>query len=503
MAYEGEKYLLKTHRDLYKRKQVKKSGNSSDSKYEYLHKYLERLKNIIDNEREDLLYHLYNKTCEKYIIKEKNIPKLKSDNTPYTKKDKEGIILNQKKTLSNWFFYLTKNDLDYPFWLRYWIFKSVVTLGSFNNKSNRFNHRSKRTTSSFPELNEKAVNSLCALVTNYVNNKEVPNDELGDLIKSGSFNKLYSKCLKNSLFLSKEEDGIWKTYKSGEGIRLTNDLKGKDTGWCIKNIYEAAEFLEVGNIKIYYTKDSDGSYSVPRLALREVYEDLVEVRGIEESQNVEDSMLDVLEEELNKYNSDYFKQILYSMKYLYYIYKKHLMKKKLTKEELRFIYEIDYRIEVFGEEFSDQRIKKIIEKRDKKQDLALIFDCDIDEVGTKPNDLNRDLICYYGDIKNFGSTTIPEEIHIPKILIGSLVMPRIKSSKGLEKIELISGRLSLFDIDEIENIKKLKFVRDSIFFGKTHDIKMLTKLAKNNKVYIQGVGYDNNLLKEEGISRKR
>jgi len=74
-----------------------------------------------------------------------------------------------------------------------------------------------------------------------------------------------------------------------------------------------------------------------------------------------------------------YKDKIVDMKRLTEIERRNKVGEKLTTEDLRFIYEIDHKINGFGLE-KDPRIKEIKDKRDSKQDYADIFNCQKDQV---------------------------------------------------------------------------------------------------------------------------
>ena len=92
-----------------------------------------------------------------------------------------------------------------------------------------------------------------------------------------------------------------------------------------------------------------------------------------------------------------YQQKISDMKKLTKIYKEYQLR-ELTAKELRFLYEIDKKIVGFGYK-KDPRIEEILNNRNIKKDLSLIFECSEEEIGTNINVLyNKKLMCYYGNL---------------------------------------------------------------------------------------------------------
>ena len=114
--YLGESFLSRLYRDMHISKQVEKSSNISDNKYEKIRKYLQRLEsihyNVKDKNKIKLLKEFY---YDKYVIKKENIDddyfKYLEENAlnrgfghiKYNKfildREKDVIINDQKKSL--------------------------------------------------------------------------------------------------------------------------------------------------------------------------------------------------------------------------------------------------------------------------------------------------------------------------------------------------------------------------------------------------------------------
>lgn len=442
--YGGEEFLNRLYKDLVHSDEVKHTAKGRN-KNEDLAIYLERLNNItkktIDNDRLELLKYFYYK---RYIIKEEDVPESYFTHqeqlalergyghityNKYTKKQEiDSIISEQKASLDSWLDYFISEDTNhYPMWFKYYVFQNVMKIGYFDKEKNEFTKRTSSTIKPFIEINHEAVSMLYDELSKYLDKQKISDIQLEQLIKNGSFSKIYSYITRKldsvKKLTSNSNEGIWKKYEQGSAPEiLFNDIHGKGTGWCTAGgINTASSHLEGGDFHVYYTKDENGEYTNPRIAIRMNYNKIAEIRGIAENQNLESEMECVVEEKLNEFrDKDEYKKKVSDMKILTKIYNKHNNNEELTKEELRFLYEIDSEIIGFGYE-DDPRIEEIKTDRCLKDDLAFIYDIKPEEISIDEQEAlegnkklhygNLDYSCFLHDFKN---VVFPEEI------IGSL-----------------------------------------------------------------------------------
>ena len=475
MNYEGEKFLLKLYRELYNKESVKHSGRISDDKYELLNKYLVRLEKtekVFKSEKIELIKYLKKKYYDKYVIKEEDIDSTREDT-------KKKIINSQKESLDKWIDYLMKEETNYPMWVRYWTFQGMLQLGKYDKDNKKFTKRSKRTTLPFVDINHEALEKTMKEVMAFQKGCKIEDKDLEKLISNGSFGKIYAYNIANIVSnqnTNNTEDGIWKLYMYGEEAKISKALEDKNTGWCITSKTIAANYLEYGKIHIYYTKDKSGEYTIPRICIRQEDLDIAEIKGVlDSSNNLEYSMIDITEEKLNEfYDKEKFKTISEDIKYLTTIYNKHSKNEELTKEELRFLYEIDRIIGNFGWG-KDHRIKEILKTRNSKADIAKIFNCNIEKIAVTKEELTNDnIFIYYGDIEYDKDM----DCIIPPIVIGNIDLKGCLIAKGFEKLEIISGNINGSNLKTAENLSNLKVVAGSADFSNITFAKGLEKLTK-------------------------
>lgn len=526
--YEGEKFLAKLYTDMHLRKEVEHSSLKSDKKNEKIRKYLEREERVhqkaIERGKLDLLKKAY---YDKYVIKEvpekhlEFLDKNQFDLTGHhlTQEQKEEhkrvIIEDQKKSLDNWIDYLTSEDARfYPWWAKYWAFQGMLKIGAYDNENGIYGKRDETTVAPFIELNQEALAKAIDLVIKEVKNEDIES-ELSDLVKQGSFPKLYQILLKkqkDTNYDTKEIEGKWIKYEQGENYqKLWKSLQGYNTGWCTAGEETCKRQIENGDFYVYYTKDKDGEYKVPRLAIRmDGKERIGEIRGVAKGQNVESHLEDILDKKLDGFKDrEAYKRRINDSKLITYIYTKYEHHKELTKEDLKFIYEIDRDIEGFGYQ-KDPRVEEIKQGRDKRKDLACAYDCQEEEIGLneadfrKANEKGIRLKYYIGDLdlsylKSAEGLVFPEKIkgtldlsslesteglELPKE-IRNLYLDGLKSAKGLELPEKV-GELNLKSLESAEGLKLPKEVV-SLILSHLKNVKGLKFPETLEKLYLNNL----------------
>ena len=305
--YAGIEFLSKFFQNLYMSDEVQHTKTNKDNKKEAIQKYMDRLERIhtkADTEtKKELLYSLY---FDKHVIKEKNIP---------YGMDKESIINAQKKSLGMWLEYLSNETANYPTWAKYWAFQGMLKMGSYDETKEVYLKRNKNTIAPFVSANPEIIAKSIETISKLVKGEEVTTDTLEKINKMDSFNKIYSlfeKKYKQNIIDKTSTEGVWKKYNQGsreDAIKLSKSLENMNTGWCtasedmaIKQICGPYDTKNGGDFYVYYTKNNNGEYSIPRIAIRlNNHDEIGEIRGIEDGQNLEEKMVDVLEKKLKEF----------------------------------------------------------------------------------------------------------------------------------------------------------------------------------------------------------
>ena len=500
MKYKsGEDFLDKLYQNLHLSPAVMKTAEKSDSKEQKIAKYLDRLERVHDMAKDnthkmEVLKKFY---YDKYVIKElpeSYIASIKRQNEERGEKDKainEEALLkkvreDQKNSLDLWLDYFLENDANYPNWFKFYAFNGMLKLNSLNKKQENFGKRSKSTTEFYVELSPEALAKVFDTLNDEIKGKELTDEQVQALENGESFAKLYTFYLEKQGIFQKDEEtvGQWVKYDwYSDYYPLWQSLQGKYTNWCTAGRATAKEHLKTGDFYVYYTKDKNGEYKNPRIAIRMYGEnEIFEVRGVGPNQNLESNMLDIAEAKLKTFK-DYsrFKQRLEDMKYLTELQKKQLKGIEFTKEDIAFLYEIDHTIRGFGY-LKDPRLKDIQSKRNREKDLLYYFDCQKENIATTKKDLESgNIIIYDGNLATKNIVNL-ENLKTIKMITGALdyseddpkylsslicvgdsaLLRNIKTSKGLESLSTINGSAYFNELEDVGHFESLKSVGEYV-----------------------------------------
>lgn len=459
--------------DIYKYVQRRTSEN--DKKRKRVLDYLNLLKkneSICLKNRGSRFENLYRNIFfyRKYVIKEKDIPEsyfvglinaAKEEGRFITfseeekKEIKTSIIYDQKRTLDEWIDYFTYgNGRFYEMYKQFWAFQGLQKLGDFDKKTLTFGKKNKNTVNPIPHLDEAALESTISLMERYIKDGIVV-DDIKNGFTSYNFKSLYEYSLREVMKRrnNKTKEGIWKKYEKNSDYKLLlKDIRGKYTGWCTERDTWAKDYLSKSDFHIFYTKDSEGKYTDPRITIRVIDNEVVEIRGIDPNQNVEFDMFDKLHEKMKEFDfsEDFFEKEV-NMKYLTLIYKKSKKGIELDREELKFLYQIDKVINGFGNDI-DPRINDIIKTRDIKKDLSIIFDVSKDEVALAKEELNDNTKVFFGTLDYYMDTDLiltcndeeykVDKVIIPKYIVGSMFLN--VPYENVEMPKLVTGSFGVF-----------------------------------------------------------
>ena len=324
MKYKnGEEFLNSLYNNMHMEDAVMHTAEKSDSPTEKIGKYIERLERVNDIAKDsphkmEVLKQFY---YDKYVIKELpesyiNLQKRIARERGYgdinvTDEMKEEMLLNvqkeQEKSLDMWIDYLTSDDAMYPMWFKHYAFRGMLKLNKFDKEKGEFGRRSKTTTDAFIELNREVLARVYDTLVKEIGTNEEISEETSKVLENGeSFKKLYEYYLTNTGYVNRDNDtdGIWVKYDRGSDYKpLWESLQEKNTGWCTAGEETAKTQLSNGDFYVYYTKDKEGVYKDPRIAIRmDGKYNIGEVRGVGEHQNLEGCMTSIAEEKLNEFN---------------------------------------------------------------------------------------------------------------------------------------------------------------------------------------------------------
>lgn len=462
MKYKnGEDFLNSLYNNMHMEEAIVHTAEKSDSPTEKIGKYIERLERVHDIAKDsphkmEVLKKFY---YDKYVIKELpesyiNLQKRIARERGYgdvtvTDEMKEEMLSNvqkeQEKSLDMWIDYLTSDDAMYPMWFKHYAFRGMLKLNKFDKEKGEFGRRSKTTTEPYIELNREVLARVYDTLVKEIGTDEEISEEASKALENGeSFKKLYEYYLTNTGYVNRgnDTDGIWVKYDQGSDYKpLWESLQGKNTGWCTAGEETAKTQLSNGDFYVYYTKDKEGVYKEPRIAIRMDGKNKIgEVRGVGEHQNLEGCMTPIAEKKLNEFpDKDKYLKKVNDMKLLTEIDNEVSNNIELTKEKLRFLYEIDSKIEGFGYG-DDPRIKEIRDKRNNKKDLAFVFNCKEENIGTKLSDFeSNNIICFYGDLLKYEGETLTDRFINLKVIVGTAAFNKLTSAVGFENLKNING----------------------------------------------------------------
>lgn len=497
---EGEQFLHKKYSDLHTSEPVeheqarrKKVGEETSQKpADKISDFLEVIKRTHGHHEDPrVLERIKEYYHKEYVIKPEDVPESYFDNQKRIAREqgrgdieiteelreqaKEVIIADQKSTLDNWVEYLSSKDADvYPIWARYWAFRSMVNLSTYDKEKKVFSKRKKDTVAPFPDLNREALANVVDIIVKKAQKENIrlaeDNPELQELINQENFGKLYAYAIEKITPTEVNEleitTGKWVKYNQGsDHMPLVESLQGFGTGWCTAGESTAQTQLRRGDFYVYYSHNKDGKPIIPRIAIRMNGNQISEVRGVAPEQNLDPYINDVVKDKLKEFpDGKLYEKKVTDMKKLTEIDNKDKQGKELTKKDLCFIYEINSRIKGFGHQ-KDPRIKEILQNRNIKKDLTFALDCSEDQISTtKEEALRGNIRFHYGDL-NLKKLDFAERIELPKFVSGDFHINDLSLVKGLKLPESVGDCLFFEGPIPAEGFKLPKFVGGDLYLN--------------------------------------
>jgi len=453
--------------------------------------YLDRFKEIIERKepakRERGIEALKKILHDKFIIKEDEIPESYFENQKRLAREQghgdveitdearaqliEVIITDQKSSLDNWIDYLSSKDATYPDWLKYYSFRSIISLGEYDKEKKQFTKRSTGTTKPFPDINREALAYvLDAIEKKQAGIKTIPPinletdeaeyEKFQKLLQGENFGKLYAFAIDQVTPASKEKladtRGKWVKYdRNSDHMPLVESLQGHGTGWCTAGESTAQAQLKNGDFYVYYSYDEKGKPNIPRVAIRMQEGNIAEVRGIAPEQNMDPNIGDVVKAKLAEFpDGQLYEKKSSDMKLLTEIEKKVKQQKPLTKDDLIFLYEINNTIEGFGYQ-RDPRIAEVIKSRDIKEDISLITGYSKNQISLTEEEWRKSpktIKYHYGNLYLHGLQSA-QGLKLPETMNGYLYLGGLQSAQGLKLPETMNGGLGLSGLQSAQGLK--------------------------------------------------
>ena len=490
--------ISKVYSNLHNSDRVLKASNVSDKKRERLLKYFERLEELHNKvsktksvNGEKLLKSFY---YDLYVIKPENIPESYFQNQirlarergygniELTEEDKRGmteeVIDDQKKSLDKWieYFLYDEESKSYEMWEKYWVFQGLQNLGKYDKETGKFNKRDKSTVYPFPPVEREYIFTTLKLMEDFLKDKKSEED-IKQALSTGNFKLLYEYVIRQSFLKGEHQsnstDGKWIKYEQGSDYNiLRNSLQGYYTGWCTAAGENFAKSqLADGDFYVYYSLDKNDEAKVPRIAIRMDGKDKIgEIRGIADNQNMEPEMMSILEEKLKEFpDKDKYLKKEHDMKLLTLIDKKVNNNIELTLDELKFLYEVNSKIDCFGYK-KDPRIEEIKSKRNGRRDYSLIFNVKEEEVALSHEEwLNNPekFKALSGNIY-LRPLTSAEGLVLPQYVGGNIDLSYLASAEGLVLPQYVGGSIVLDSLTSAEGLALPQHVgRDIVLYSLT------------------------------------
>jgi phage protein U len=522
MFMPGAKFLHKRDSRLHTSKEVEKEqkrqkrkgekpSNKPEAKLENFLKIIERTHTTHrgDKRRMGKIKKYYH---DQHVIKPEDVPESyfdlqrkiarergqPADVGAYAKERlTEVIVADQRSTLNNWVDYFTSPHSDsFPMWAKYWAFKGMLKLGVYDKEKKRFSKRTKETTAPFTDLNREALAYVVDALVKKVEKQQVRDDidgaRLKQLLGGASFGKLYAWALEKVTPFEQGElkttTGEWVKFEQGsDHMPLVESIEGYGTGWCTAGEQTAHSQLQGGDFYVYYSHNGRGKAVNPRIAIHMQGDEISEVRGIANHQNMDPIIAgtDVLEEKLKEFGKEgeKFTKRDIDMKRLTEIERQSKEGEEISKEDLRFLYEIDRDIEGFGYD-EDPRIQELLDEREMREDICFILDCEPEQVSTTNEEaFSGDMLFHYGDLNlrdaaSVEGLTFPKHVHwtlwlsdvtsvkgavLPDVVGGSLILQNLASMEGVMLPEKVGGNLVLNALTSAKGLKLPKVIGEGLF----------------------------------------
>ncbi len=300
----------------------------------------------------------------------------------------EAAQADQRGSLDKWVEYLGGDDGSYPDWFKRYTWDSVLKLGAYDKEKGKFDKRDEHTVAPYPELNREALAYAYDTVRKFhVLNESVDDVKLKQILKEGSFGRLYAYAVTevtpDDLELRNDIRGSWTQFHQTTdpriARRLSGSLQGHGTGWCTAGESTAETQLKGGDFYVYYTRDEDGKDTIPRVAIRMQSGEVAEVRGVLPRQELELVLADIASDKLQDLpGGEKYIQRAADMKRLTAIDK--LLSKdphaELSADDVAFLYELNHTIEGFGYR-DDPRVQELQLKAANRRTAELLGQIDV------------------------------------------------------------------------------------------------------------------------------
>ncbi|RYZ77107.1 MAG: hypothetical protein EOP05_02955 [Proteobacteria bacterium] len=386
------------------------------------------------------------------------------------------VIEDQRYSLTRWIdYFLSEDSAQYPMWAKYWTINGLTKLSKFDPTKSSFGNRATGTVAPFPELNREALGLVLDNLIKNVNglpSTEVRDEQLTKLLEGANFGKLYGHALELAGFGANKQfpsnDGRWRRFERGSNhLSLVASLEERNTGWCTATEGTAKTQLEGGDFYVYFSYDSKGIAAVPRIAIRMSGENIGEIRGVGNDQNLDlqISSTSILSDKIKTFGpkgESYLKRESH-MRLLSALETKTKLQLPLTKSELEFLYERNEKIEGFGQT-DDGRALEIIKKRDVRADWTVMLDGRFSpaEVSiTESEALSGAFKVHVGNLY-LRNKQFPDGTRFPELMFGQLDFFELQNANGLVLPRELHGSLHIYKLRDLKTLHLPEVVKGDL-----------------------------------------
>lgn len=296
-----------------------------------------------------------------------------------------------------------------------------------------------------------------------------------------NLNEIYDYYLERTVVENKNNriDGVWKKYERGSNYKiLLDDLNGKNDDRNIAYPKQAEAFLKKEDIYIYFTRGKDGVYNDPNYYVRVDKNGKVLNAELIYRFNFDDPAISIpLAEKIGEFsNRSEYVNFVYGIYMTNKLFQKINNNMEFDKEDIRFLHNMDSDYcSVF--KYDNPTITKYSIKRDFKTDLAYLFDCDLENIGTEIEDFDRrKIVCYIGNI-DYNGEKVPDQLRYLKYVKGFLYLNNIKDCDNLGNLEE-AGSISMWNLQDASGLSNFKKSQETFNLCKLKKAKGLEKLEE-------------------------
>lgn len=255
--------------------------------------YLHRIEDMVDQLGSRMEKNLLRASVDRIITQPEDIPDsywaaqeqiLRDNGQARELSDREKEILTadiqrqQRESLKPWVDYLSHEDCPFPTWFKVYAFDGMSRMTTFDKEKRTFHKRDASSVAPFPHLDAAVLGKTYDAIADFYNldqadfanqpaDSETSADrdaELEALVRSGNFNKLYSKFLLEKRVILKTPEraedvhGAWREYFPGDEEALAHAADG--TPWCVASPAVGKNYLETGSYgNGYYNNPAKGN----------------------------------------------------------------------------------------------------------------------------------------------------------------------------------------------------------------------------------------------------